>query len=650
MFTLRGNPWRCWERLTLAGVLHGPAGLLVRVSLFDTESRVYQSEFRWPALVRLGPNDFRGHYAQVTLRFGRVDWSFEAADSGERVFVLVRALDPAAARNVEVRVETLFLPYAAGELVTREREVIARNATEAWCVRPASPTARRSGTTIINPLSRPTMIVIEPAPDFGRRQEQRTEAEPRSAASDAPLAPEERAIAGAVGAARRAYLRRFSYVPAELWWAYAPIPYGIGWNTIWAADRREPLVVCSRDWCVHGSYGDWVLFNWDQFLLVPAAADFDRELAHQIIRPQFAVQLENGLVPGIASPMGVSHDRGMPPVSALSLWKAHLRSGDRSFVDEYYEPLLRYHDWWSRSRDGNHDGLLEWGSDPVRPVHPQWQAHTAWASRYETGMDNHPMWDDISFSEETHTQDQSDVGLNALHVADGECLARMAELRGAASEASRLRDEAAKRSRLVEERLWNEAAGLWLSRRWDGRWKDRASPCCLYPLLMAGVDASHARRAIDDHLRNPRRFGGRYVMPVSPRDDPAYPEQYYVRGRIWPAQTLLVHQALREARCEEAAVELAQGCLRTFRGEWLDEGHLHENYHAETADGDDTPESDPLYSFGLMLPMAAWNQLRDVRTDGTEARCDPSVLGEHLDTDGRLRARIEPLEGLPEPA
>ncbi len=648
MFNFHANPWRCWERLTLAGVLNGPAGLLVRVALCDTQSRLYQSEFRWPALVRLGPNDFHGEYAQVTLRFGRVVWSMEVANAGERVYLVIRALDPQAARHVEVRVETLYLPHGVGELVTREREVIARDATHAWCVRPASPTARRSGTTILNPLSRPTMIVIEPAPDFGRRQEQRTAAECRPAPPDAPLNAEERDVAAAVRAARASYLRRFHFVPAELWWAYAPIPYGLGWNMIWAADRREPILVCSRDWCVHGSYGDWVLFNWDQFLLVAAAADFDRALAHQIIRPQLAVQLESGLVPGIASPMGVSRDRGMPPVSALSHWKAYLRSGDRSFVDEYFEPLLRYHDWWSRARDGNRDGLLEWGSEPVRAVHPQWQAHTVWASRYETGMDNHPMWDDVRFNEETHTQEQSDVGLNALHVVDAECLARMADLLGATGAAERLRDEAAQRTARIEAQLWNDDVGLWLSRRWDGRWTHAASPCCFYPLFMSGGDAAHARRAIDAHLLNPRRFGGRYVIPVSPRDDPAYPDQYYVRGRIWPAQTMLVHQALREARQEDAAAELARGCLRTFRDEWLDEGHLHENYHAETADGDDTPESDPLYSFGLMLPMAAWHQLRDVRLDGSEVRSDPDVLGEHLDRDGRLRARVEPLESLPE--
>lgn len=648
MFDAGAGAWRCWERTTLAGLLNGPQGLLVRAALFDARTRVYQSEFRWPALVRLGPNDFAGRYAQVTLRFGDLHWSFEAAtprDAGagdRRTLLLVRPLDPGAARHVQLRLETLFLREADGQVVSREREVVARRGSQAWRVFSPSPAAQRSGTTIIAPLRRPFACVIEPLPEGGRRLETRDALEHRPADADAPLTPDERDIIAAVQHARADYLAQFARVPPEFWWIYAAIVYGIGWNTIWAADRREPLQVCSRDWCVHGNYGAWVLFNWDTFLLVPAAGDYDAGLAHQILRPQLSVQTADGLVPGIASPLGVSADRGMPPVAGLGVWKTYLRTRDRSFVDEYYEPLCRYHDWWRRRRDGNGDGLLEWGSDPVPAAHPQWQAHTVWASRYETGMDNHPTWDEVRFNPTTHTQEQSDVGLNALHAADALCLARMADLLGRPADAERFRLEAHRTGELIERHLWNDEVGLWLCRDWNGDWCRRASPCCFYPLLLPTTDPQRVARAVREHLRSPKRFGGRYVLPVSPRDDPAYGEQYYVRGRIWPAQTLLVHWALREAGREADAAWLARGCVETFRDEWLREGHLHENYHAETADGDDTPESDPLYSFGVMLPQAAWNHLRDVRIDGRETRGTLEAFDGHLDTDGSLRRAVDP--------
>jgi glycogen debranching enzyme len=615
----------------MPSILNGPEDLLVRVALLDTRTRVYQSEFRWPALDRLGPNDYGGDYAQVTLRFGACRWSFEMARDGARIFIVVRALDPATAEDVQVRLETLYTRDNGGRILTQEQDVVARRGDRAWRVSSPTVAAHRVGTTIASPLRRPFVAVVEPLAE-GVRNESRDAHEVRAGRADAEFTAMEREAFDKVAAARRRYLSKFSYVPKEFWWAYSAIPYGIGWNMIWAADRQEPIQVCSRDWCVHGSYGEWVLFNWDTFLLAPAAADYDRELAKQILRPQFAVQTADGMIPGIACPWGVSGDRAMPPTAALGIWKTYLRSGDRAFVDEFYEPCRRYQDWRSRARDGNKDGLLEWGSHPAPLIHPQWQAHTLWASRYETGMDNHPMWDDVRFNEKTNTQEQSDVGLNALHAANANCLSKMAGLIGKKDDAARFGAEAESLSRRVEEMLWNDATGLWLSRDWNGKWNHRASPCCLYPLFMQKLDPRHVSRAITEHLQNPRRFGGRYVMPVSPRDDPAYPEQYYVRGRIWPEQTMLVHMALRECRQEEAAAQLARGCLETFKQEWVEEGHLHENYHAETADGDDTPESDPLYSFGLMLPQAAWNHLRDVRFDGTEVKADLDVFAGYLDS------------------
>lgn len=609
----------------MAGVLNGPEDLLVRVALMDLKSKVYQSEFRWPAMVRPGPNDYQGEYAQVTLRFGDCKWSFETARDGERVFVVARALDEKAAENVQVRLETLYTRDRGGRVLTQEQDVVAQQGGRAWRISTPTVAAKRVGTTITSPLKRPFIAVIEPLAE-GVRNENRDEHEVKPGSASAEFTPIEREAFEKVAAARKRYLDKFNYVPKEFWWAYSAIPYCIGWNMVWAQDRQEPVEVCSRDWCVHGSYGEWVLFNWDTYILAQAAVEYDAELAKQILRPQFAVQTKDGMIPGIACPWGVSGDRAMPPTASIGVWKAYLRSKDRSFVEEFYEPCKRYQDWRTKARDGNKDGLLEWGSHPAELIHPQWQAHSYWASRYETGMDNNPMWDDVPFNPQTNTQEQSDIGLNALHAANAICLAGMAQLLGRRDEAARFDAEAKVLTQKIEQNLWNDSTGLWLNRRWNGNWNFRASPICFYTLFLQGLDQKHVSRAVKEHLQNPKRFGGRYVMPVSPRDDEAYPEQYYVRGRVWPEQTMLVHMALRECRQEEAAAQLARGCLETFKQEWVEEGHLHENYHAETADGDDTPESDPLYSFGLMMAQAAWNHLRDVRFDGTEVKADLNVL------------------------
>jgi hypothetical protein len=85
-----------------------------------------------------------------------------------------------------------------------------------------------------------------------------------------------------------------------------------------------------------------------------------------------------------------------------------------------------------------------------------------------------------------------------------------------------------------------------------------------------------------------------------------------------------------------------------MKAEWLEKGHLHENYHAETADGDDTPESDPLYSFGVMMPLIAWFHLRDVNMDGSVVTADITDLDGLLDTTGAWRRQVDPVAQLPQ--
>ena len=47
-------------------------------------------------------------------------------------------------------------------------------------------------------------------------------------------------------------------------------------------------------------------------------------------------------------------------------------------------------------------------------------------ARWETGMDDSPMWDDAHYDNRTYTMDLNDVGLNSLYALDAESLAALA--------------------------------------------------------------------------------------------------------------------------------------------------------------------------------------------------------------------------------
>lgn len=108
----------------------------------------------------------------------------------------------------------------------------------------------------------------------------------------------------------------------------------------------------------------------------------------------------------------VSLDRSQPPVGAYIVWKIYKLSLDKSLLQWAYPRLKKHHEWWFSARDGNKDGLLEWGSDTIG--RSQWR-YTLQAAKFESGFDNSPMYDEVEFVREVNTMNLADVGLNSLY-------------------------------------------------------------------------------------------------------------------------------------------------------------------------------------------------------------------------------------------
>ena len=266
-------------------------------------------------------------------------------------------------------------------------------------------------------------------------------------------------------------------------------------------------------------------------------------------------------------------------------------------------PLLRWNRWWAAHRDV--DGYLVWGTDagnqPVNPDDPS--VGTLQAAKYESGLDNSPMYDDAPFHPETNRMHLADVGLMGLYVADCDALAEIAAVLGKTSEAQELRArEEHYRAKL--RTLWDPKTGIFLNRNLDtGQLSPRISPTNLYPLLAKVPTAEQAGRMVKEHLLNPAEFWGDWVLPSISRADPAFRDQEYWRGRVWGPMNYLVYLGLRNY--DQAAVrrQLGQKSLALFEKEWRENGHVHENYNAITGSGDDVHSSDRFYHWGALLGL-----------------------------------------------
>lgn len=107
------------------------------------------------------------------------------------------------------------------------------------------------------------------------------------------------------------------------------------------------------------------------------------------------------------------------------------------------------------------------------------------------------------------------------------------------------------------------------------------------------------------HYFNPAEFYGEFVIPSIARNDPAYADQSYWRGRIWAPTNFLAYLALRRMHAQEACADLAAKSEKLILQEWRAHGHIHENYSGDNGWGCPNPRSDKFYHWGGLLALIA---------------------------------------------
>lgn len=359
----------------------------------------------------------------------------------------------------------------------------------------------------------------------------------------------------------------------------------LAWNIIYDPLKDRVITPVTRTWCSHG----WVLFEWDGYF---GAYMFNLDNPDLAFANAIAITneiTEQGFVPNTATAHGFyTRDRSQPPVGAWVCREIYRRHPQRWFLETVYPKLLRWNRWWWQARRDR--DLLSWGSTPYEPVLDNSWEHKGVNDRFgaslESGLDNSPMYDDIPFDPVTHQLQLWDVGLNGLYVADCEALAEIAEILGHSADAKELRLRAATVRQAMQERLWDESFGLFLNRRRDtGEFSRRLAPTHFYALLARAATDNQAERMIREHLLNPAEFWGEWVLPSIARNDPAYPEQDYWRGRIWGPMNFLAYISLLQyPALNDARRELVEKSKALLLKSWQAHGHVLENYNAETGD------------------------------------------------------------------
>ncbi len=301
--------------------------------------------------------------------------------------------------------------------------------------------------------------------------------------------------------------------------------------------------------------------------------------------------------------------------------------GSRAVLERAYPVLAANHRWWWRERDPAGTGLASYGTSDVGDG---LYKGTHFGARNESSMDNASFHDEAVYDPATRLLDIADVGLNSMLALDAEMLALIAAELGADDDAAWFAGRAeATRGKICNE-LWDETRSIFANRKRDGRFVRSLGATSFYPLAAGAATEEQAAHLLD-HLHDPATFGGRYVVPSVSRDDPAFADNTYWRGRIWPPMNFWIWQGLRRYRQDGAAARLAEASMALFRQSWELRRLCPENFNAASGEALDQPDTDGFYIWGALMPMLGVAEVMDVspwdgwtiRNDGMPLRLGP---------------------------
>jgi hypothetical protein len=436
--------------------------------------------------------------------------------------------------------------------------------------------------------------------------------------------------------------------------SFTVLSRALNWSRVYLPEKRlDYIALTRRDDRDLGA----APLSWDTFFNAVVSSLVNDASAESAVR-----LLLDGLTPDGRAPLRrylrnpqrdeamVTAGRSMPPIGALCVWKIYIVTRDLEFLAWAYPRLRQWNDWRLADRgdgqpwrDGNGDGLLEWGFDAdlelgqlgARAMSNEKKQRMAFS---ESGLEDRPQGsggapasnqsgaqpnpnselaieqlikrlvdhgDEAAYNDKTHTLEYSPVGLNSLYALDTEILMIMAAELGLQAEVERWRARYDQIRKNVNEKLWSEEDGLYLNRNWDGRFSRRLSPENFYPLAAGLVDPERAKRMIAT-LLDPKKFWGEYPLPSISRDDPAFAPDARGQGAIWAPMNYLVYLGLKRYGYHAEAAELARKSFAIAQSS-LEKSHRYDDQFS-SVDGKPVGErsgaegeGQGTYFFGLMV-------------------------------------------------
>ena len=286
------------------------------------------------------------------------------------------------------------------------------------------------------------------------------------------------------------------------------------------------------------------------------------DLAEEAIRALFAKQRPDGrlsLAAQPGKPPGDEEDT-QPPIVAWAVCHQNERVTRPDFISEVYPKLVRYVEWFEKSRRNN-TGLYGWRvrhkEDPIRG-----------ARGGESGMDNSPRFDNVA--------SMTAVDLSSYVVSEYYCLEKLARCMDKGDDAAEWRNRRKRIAASVNELLWDDEHRFYYDLDEYGDFIRVKTTAGFMPLMGQIPDRDRAE-GLRQHLTNPNEFWAPFPVPSVSQDEPSYSNDLW-RGPTWPNVNVLIYYGLMSYGFFQEARELASATIREITRCYVRHGCLYECY------------------------------------------------------------------------
>ena len=587
--------WNSWQASDMLSSVLLPSGISISLSFFDSQSRDNTANVNFACTgVRAGLHSARGNYTEIEmleLNGGAASVKVETALTvdGDLVIVLTTLVGSSRPENILVSLKGgNMLPFSACAVNASASALSVTCAgTPEVVLRPTPPcTVNSSGTTLTLAL-----------PAIGS-----------SAAFSTALIPLSLADALTVVAVRRAELLSIfmPYGTANgMNETFAGLFTAVAWTSIYSHTQGV----------ISGEFGrSEKIYEWDTLMTGAIAAYVDRWTAYNNIIRIVKGAVPAGFFPGFIQDEFGEVDNAKPPVGALALQDVFARFKEAWVVELTIDALAKYNKWWVDVRMV--DGIVAPGSflDPELSKIEKAEHSNLQAAKFETGLDNSPLYDDATYNASSGLMSQWDVGMHALFIADANAIISLANSVKRKDLVPALTARAIAATARMEAELWDEDAGSYLNKDYvTGEWINTTGPPNAYPLLTGAPTAARVAAFLTRYYFNRSEWCGnpndcKFGLPSISRSNPAFPDQDYWRGRVWGPMNWLVLKGLKmyAGTTDAAVLALAAQSNNTFLGQWKKNHHVMENYDANDGSGCETAKNaNPFYNWGALNALVA---------------------------------------------